>query len=172
VDGTAWNCPSSPVLKIILAACTANDGLQRIFLKSSAGFLPAHICCLSSVQFRHSRSMCCTVWHPRLHWHLSVSALSMVWRYARKPILPVRICVMTEPIALCAPRCILRALLPVFTLSLYSCLPCFATSHDVPVNPMVEWLPTGSNVDTGNRMCHAADLRASETGRNRLIGLH
>ena len=67
VDGIARNCPSSPVLKIILAAYTAIGGLQRMRLMSMHGALPAPIRCRSSAQFQHSSKMCCTVCGPWPH---------------------------------------------------------------------------------------------------------
>jgi hypothetical protein len=85
--------------------------------------------CLSSVQSLHSRRMWRTVWGPWPHWHWSVSLL-IAWRYARRLILPVRICVTTELIALCASLCILRVSFPGRTPSLKSSLPCLAFSQN------------------------------------------
>jgi hypothetical protein len=72
VDGTARNCSGSPVRRIILAACTAIDELQRMRLMSTHGSLPAHIWCRSSVQILHSKRAWRTVCRPKPHWHSSV----------------------------------------------------------------------------------------------------
>ena len=137
VDGTARNWPRSPVLRSILAACTAIDELQRICLMSMHGCLPAHICCRSSAQSLHSSRMWRTVWRPWPHGHSSVSVLLMAWRYARRLILPVRICVITELIALRTPACVVSMPLPGRTPSLKSSLPCLAFSHDSSQSPRI-----------------------------------
>ncbi|OCK72701.1 hypothetical protein K432DRAFT_87251 [Lepidopterella palustris CBS 459.81] len=54
----------------------------------------------------------------------------MAWRYAYRPILPIRIYIMTKLTALCIPLCVLRVPLPGFTPSLCSCLPCLAASYN------------------------------------------
>jgi hypothetical protein len=97
---------------------------------SMHGCLPAHILCRSSVQFRHSRRICRAVCGPYPHWHSSVSALLMAWRYARRLILPVRICVIAELIALCVPACVVRVFSPGRTPSRNRSLPCLAFSQD------------------------------------------
>lgn len=99
-------------------------------LMSMHGRLPAHIRCRSSIQFRHSRRMWRTVWRPWPHWHSSVSALLIVWRYARRPIFPVRICVIAELIALCVLACRVSMSFPGRTPRLKSSLPCLALSQD------------------------------------------
>lgn len=110
---------------------------------STHGCLPAHIRCRSSVQFRHSRITCRTVWGPYLHWHWSVSTLLMAWRYARKPILPVRICVMTELIALCVPICVGSVPFPGRTPILKSSLPCLAVSQAASHSSFIVWRMIG-----------------------------
>lgn len=135
VDGTFWNCSRSPVLIIIFAACTAIDELQRMRLVSMYGCLPAHIRFLSSIQSLHSSRMCRTVCGPYPHWQSPVSALLIEWRYARRLILPVRICVITELIALCVPMCVVSLSFPGQTPSLKSSLPCLAFSQDRSYSP-------------------------------------
>jgi hypothetical protein len=96
VGWTAWNCSRSPIRRIIFAACTAIVELQSMRLMSTHGRLPAHISCRSSSQSLRSRRTWRTVWGPYPHWHWSVSTLLIACRYALRPILPVRICVMAE----------------------------------------------------------------------------
>jgi len=106
-------------------------------LMSTHGRLPAHILCLSSVQSLHSRRIWRTVCGPSPHWHWSVSALLMAWRYARRLILPVRICVITELIALCVPLCVVSDPFLGRTLSLKSSLPCLAFSQDTSYSSLI-----------------------------------
>ena len=106
-----------PRLDHHLAPCIARKNeLQRICLISTHGGLPAHIRDRSFAQFQHSWGICRTVWGPYPHWHLSVSVL-LAWRYARRLIFPVRICVMTELIALCVPMCVVSVCFPRWTPS-------------------------------------------------------
>jgi hypothetical protein len=98
-------------------------------LMSTHGRLPAHILCLSSFQSLHSRRIWRTVCGPSPHWHWSVSTLLMAWRYARRLILPVRICVITELIALCVSLCSLSVFFPGRTPSLKSSLPCLQVQN-------------------------------------------
>lgn len=131
---TVLGVPSS---KIILAACTAIVELQRMRLISTHGCLPTHIRCRSSVQFRHSRRLWRTVWGSYPHWHWSVSALFIAWRYARRLILPVHICVIIEFIALCVPICVASVPRPGCTPSLKSSRPCLALSPANSHSPFI-----------------------------------
>ena len=58
----------------------------------------------------------------------------------RRLILPVRVCVMTELIALCVPMCVLRSPFPGRTPSLKSSLPCLAFFHDTSHSSFIFWL--------------------------------
>ena len=109
----------------------------RMRLMSTHGRLPAHIFCLSSFQSLHSRIIWRTVWDPNPHGHWSVSALLMAWRYARRPILPVRICVITELIALCVPVCVVIVPFPGRIPSLKSSRPCLAVFQARSHSPFI-----------------------------------
>ena len=61
----------------------------------------------------------------------------MAWRYARRPILPVRICVMAELIALYMPMCVSSIAFPGLTSSLKSSLPCLAFSQAVSHSSLI-----------------------------------
>lgn len=62
--------------------------------------------------------------------HLSLSALSIECRYARRPILAIRICVITELMALYVPLCVSSVALPGLTPRRKSSFPCLAVSQD------------------------------------------
>ena len=66
------------------------------------GGLPARICCHSCIQFLHASRMCCTI-VARIRCRICryLSVLLMAWGYARMPILPVRICMITKLTARC-----------------------------------------------------------------------
>lgn len=104
---------------------------------STYGRLPAYIRCRSSVQFLYSRRIWRTVCGPSLHWHLSVSALLIACRYARRLILLVRIYVMTELIALCVLVCVVSIPFPGRTPSLKSL--CFAFFQDISYLSLIVW---------------------------------
>jgi hypothetical protein len=67
----------------------------------------------------------------------------MEWRYVRRLILPIRICVITELIALCVSLCILSRALPGRTPSLKSSLPCLAFSQDCSYSSPIVWRMVG-----------------------------
>ena len=71
--------------------------------------------------------------------YLLASVLLIACRYARRLILLVRICVMTELIALCVSMYILRIAFPGRTPSLKSSLPCLATSQDSSHSSLIAW---------------------------------